>query len=188
MREKKLNNFASKYIDIDRYQPLIDNLMLRLRPLKDYWIRSSARDQQILMGVGAIIALMLISLIISSALQFRVNLENNYNIMAAQRIDSEVIASQYRDLSQTTPNDFSSVNSERIKGDAAQILDVKDAEIIIADNTLSVKAKNARFEKILQFLDQLRKNYGLFPSTLTITRGTQAGYADFKVSFSDVEQ
>lgn len=186
MQEKNIGNFTNKYVE--RYRPQIDNLILRLKPLKDYWMRSSGRDQKILTAVGAIILIMMITLIISSALQFRTNLANDYNIMAMQKIDSEIIANQYKNLSQTTPNDFSNVNSDRIKGDASQILDVKDSEIIIADNSLSVKATKVKFEKIMQFLDQLRKSYGLFPAKLTITRGPQSGYADFKVTFSNLEQ
>ncbi len=172
----------------NKYRPQIDALILRLQPLKDYWVKLSGRDQQILIGAGALVALMFIVLIISSALQFNTNLQNDRSILVEQKIDSEIIANQYKDLSDTTPNDFSTVNSDRIKGDATQILDVKDAEIILADNNLNITAKNAKFDKIMQFLDQLRKSYGLFPSTLTITRASQPGYANFKVGFTNVEQ
>jgi type II secretory pathway component PulM len=186
MQLKPIFDRLSKYTD--KYQPQIDSFILRLKPIKDYWLRLSGRDQQVLMIAGSIIALMFVVLIISSAIGIKNSLKINYTTIAEQRIDAQIIAQQYKDLSQTTPNDFSSVNSDRIKGDATQILDVKDAEIIFSDNTLSVKVGNAKFEKVMQFLDQLRKSYGLFPNTLTITRLSQPGYVALNVSFNNVEQ
>ncbi len=180
--KKTLNRY------LEKYRPQIDALILRLQPIKEYWVKLSNRDQQILIGVGVIVAVMFIVLIISSAIQFKTSLQNDNSILIEQKIDSAIIASQYKDLSDTTPNDFSTANSDRIKGDATQILDVKEAEIILADNNLKINAKNVKFEKIMQFLDQLRKSYGLFPSTLTITRASQSGYADLKVGFNNVEQ
>ena len=186
MEAKIIEKVLHRYLE--KYRPQIDALILRLQPLKEYWLKLSGRDQQILIGAGTIIALMFIFLIISSATQFSTNLQNQHTILIEQKIDSEIIANQYKDLSETTPNDFSTVNSDRIKGDATQILDIQDAEIILSDNNLNITAKKAQFEKIMQFLEQLRKNYGLFPSTLTITRGSEPGYASFNVGFTSVEQ
>ena len=176
----------SKYID--KYRPQINALLLRLKPIKDYWLRLSGRDQQVLMIVGALIAMMLIGLLISSAISFNNSLKADYAMLSAQRMDSQLIAKQYKDLSQITPNDFSSVNSDRIKGDAQQILDSKDSEIIFADNTLSVGATNVKFESLMLFLDQLRKSYGLFPAKLKITRLGSSGYVAFNATFNNVEQ
>ena len=159
-----------------------------MKPVRDYWLRLSQRDQQVLIIVGAIVVLMMIILVISSAISFKNSLKADYTMLSARRMDSQLIAKQYKDLSQITPNDFSSVNSDRIKGDAQQILDTKDSEIIFADNTLSIKAANVKFESLMLFLDQLRKSYGLFPAKLKITRLGSAGYVAFNATFNDVEQ
>ena len=186
MEAKIIEKILNKYLK--KYRPQIDALVLRLQPIREYWVKLSGRDQQVLIGAGALVVLMFIIFTISSALQFSNSLQNDYSNLLEQKIDSEIIASQFKSLSDTTPNDFSTANSDRVKGDATQILDVKDAEIILSNNNLNITAKNAKFEKIMQFLDQLRKSYGLFPSTLTITRTSQSGYANFKAGFTSVEQ
>ena len=186
MKAKKPDNLQNRRID--KYRSQIDALILQLKPIVDYWVRLSRRDQQILMVAGGVIGLMFLVLIITSALQFKNTMEQDYTSLAIQKIDSQIIANQYKNLSLITPNDFSSANSDRIKADVAAIIDVKDAEILLDDNNLNIKAKNVKFEKITQFLDQLRKSYGLFPNRLIITRSSQSGYADFQVGFSDVEQ
>lgn len=184
---KKLNFSAvfSKYLE--KYRPQLDTLILRAKPLKDYWLRQSQRDQQILIVIGLVLVLMFVALIISSAIGFKNGLKTEYTMMSGQRIDAQLIARQYKELSQVTPNDFSTPNSDRVKGDAAQILETKDAEIIFADNTLNIKVANAKFESVMLFLDQLRKSYGLFPNKLKINRLPQSGYVSFNASFNNVE-
>lgn len=173
---------------LDKYRPQLDKAMQRLQPLKDYWFRMPKRDQQVLMIVGVVVGIMLIILIISSAIGFKNDLKADYTSIAQQRIDAQIIAKQYKDLSQITPNDFSNVNSDRVKGDAIQVLGTKDAEVIFADNNLTIKASNVKFESVMLFLDQLRKSYGLFPNKLKITRLAQPGFVAFTTSFNDVEQ
>lgn len=173
---------------LERYRPQLDKAMQKLKPLREYWIRQSQRDQQILIILGAAVGLMLILLVITSAVGFKNGLKEEYTGVAQQRIDAQIVAKQYKDLSQITPNDFSTVNSEKVKGDATQILGVKDADVILADNTLSIKATNVKFESVMLFLDQLRKSYGLFPEKLKITRLSQSGYVAFSTSFRNVEQ
>ncbi|MDQ5920945.1 MAG: hypothetical protein QG673_1001 [Pseudomonadota bacterium] len=179
------SKYTAKYKD--KYEPQLKHLLSYLEPVKAYWDRQTQRDQQILIGVAAITGVMLVILIISMAVGFKNNLKSDYTLMAEQRIDAQIIAKQYKDLLHTTPNDFSSVNSDRIKGDAKQIMQ-GEAEVIFADNTLTVKQQNVKFDLAVQFLDQLRRSYGLFPDRLRITRAAQAGYVTLSVSFSDVEQ
>ncbi|MBP9743562.1 MAG: type II secretion system protein M [Burkholderiales bacterium] len=173
---------------IEKYKPQLDKLAQYLAPVKDYWKRQTQRDQQILLIVAALIGAMLVLFIISSAIDFKNDLKTEYTLMAQQRMDAQIIAKQYKELSQITPNDFNSVNSEKIKGDAKQVLGEGNTEVIFADNILTVKKQNVKFDAVVQFLDQLRKSYGLFPDKLNITRSSQVGYVAFSVSFNNVEQ
>lgn len=173
---------------LEKYKPQIEKLQKQLKPLKDYWLGMSQRDQQVLMVVGSVVGLMLIMLIISSGIGFKNSLKDDYTLMAQQRIDAQIIAKQYKELSNITPNDFSSVNSDRIKGDALQVMGIKDAEVLFADNNLTIKVTSTKFDSVMLFLDQLRKSYGLFPNKLKITRLAQSGYVTFSASFNHVEQ
>ena len=175
-------------IYLDKYQPQLEKLQNQLAPIKAYWQRLTGRDQQILIIAGVFLGILLVAFIISSAIGFTNSLKSDYTTISQQRIDAQIIARQFKDLSLTTPNDFSSVNSERVKGDAAQTLAIKDTDVIIADNTLTVKANNVKFEAAMSFLDQLRRSYGLFPDKLKITRLSQSGYVALSVSFNNIDQ
>ncbi len=172
----------------ERYKPQINDLILRLQPLKEYWKQRSEREQQILIIGSIFIVIFIFFSIIGMALDYRNNLRESYHELQRYKIEAEVIAAGNKALANTTPNDFSSVNSDRIKADAAQIMDIKDADIILADNILTVKANNVKFEATMLFLDQLRKSYGLFPSKLVISRLSQSGYVALNVTFTNVEQ
>lgn len=172
----------------EKYQPQFDKLVTQLQPVKEYWKRLSERDQQILIIGGIFLILFTIFSIISMALSYRENLSDSYRQLGKYKIEAEVIASSYKSLANIMPNDFSSVNSDRIREDAIQILETKDADIVLADNILTIKANNVKFEATMLFLDQLRKSYGLFPSKLKITRMSQSGYVTFSVTFINVEQ
>ena len=171
-----------------KIQPQLDNLLLRLQPVREYWKRLTERDQQILLLGGMVLALLLIFSVISAAIDYRQQVKGSYLQLERYRIDAQLIASNYKELANLTPNDFSSVNTDRIKGDSSQIMEVTDADVVLADNTLTVKANNVKFEAAMNFLDQLRKSYGLFPEKLKITRLSQSGYVAFSATFTNVEQ
>ena len=173
---------------LDKFKPILSTLAQYLTPLKDYWLRLSQRDQQVLIVVGVISGLMLIALAINSAIDFKNQWQEEHLIVAQQRADAQFISKQFKDISQITPNDFSDVKSDRIKGDAKQVLEIDNTEVILADNNLTIKANNVKFEAVMQFLEQLRNSYGLFPDKLKITRVSQSGYVEFSVNFKNVEQ
>lgn len=176
-----LNNLKKKL------QPQIDQLIVRLQPLNEYWKRQTERDQQILMGVGVIMVLMILAYIISSAMAYKDELQSKVIVLERYKIYSEVYARQFKDLSRVTPNDFSTVSSERIKNDATSVLGVTEPTVLLSDGTLTVKADNVKFDSVVDFLDQLRKSYGLFPDSLKVTRMSNSGYVSFSVTFINVE-
>ncbi|MCX8514565.1 MAG: hypothetical protein RL017_72 [Pseudomonadota bacterium] len=184
-----MNFITTKLQELSKkFAPQLQILIKQLDPVKNYWLRQTQRDQQILIIASAFVVVLMIVFIISSAVGYTSNLDNQYNSLTAQNIDAQVIARQYNDLSQITANDFSSVNSDRIRQDANQILDDKNADVIIADNVLTINANSIKFDNAMLFLDQLRKSYELFPDALKITRLPQSGYVSFHVSFNNVNQ
>jgi type II secretory pathway component PulM len=184
-----MNFITNKLMALNKkFAPQKQILIKQLEPIKNYWLRQTQRDQQILIIASAFVGLLIIVYIISSAVNYTNSLQQEYDSMSAQSIDVQVIARQYNDLSQSTPNDFSSVNSDRIRQDANQILEDKNADVIISDNVLTIKADSIKFDNAMLFLDELRKSYGLFPDMLKITKLPQAGYVSFNVSFNNVNQ
>ncbi len=183
--KQKLTDLATDFKN--RFQPQIDQLILRLQPISDYWKRQTERDQQILIVVGVLIILMCMAYVVSGAIQYRNDLQQKVVLYERYKIYSEIYARQYKDLTHITPNDFSTVSSERIKNDAKTVLGIKNTTVLLSDGTLTIKADNVKFEVLMEFLDQLRKSYGLFPNSLKITR-VISGYVSFNVVFNNVEQ
>ena len=184
--KEKLLSLLNKFKD--KYQPQVDALSLRMQPLREYWKRLSEREQQILALGGVFLVLMFLFSIISMGLDFKDGLKQKSMQLERYQIDAQIFAKQYKNVSQINPNDFSSVNTERVKNDAIGILEVKNPDVILADNTLTIKVDNTKFESVVAFLDQLRKSYGLFPAKLKITRLAQSGYVSFSATFTSVEQ
>lgn len=156
----------------------------RLKPVKDYWLTLSPREQRLIMGGGIILAAAIAIIGINYAIELRSDLQKQYLRNAQYHFDAEVMAKEYRDLVKTTSNDFSSVNSERIKGDVNNALGNVPFDVILSDNTLTINVAEAPFENALLLLDQLRRSYGLFPIKLKMTRLSKSGFVAFSASFN----
>lgn len=178
------NKLITKLSNSPLIKQLNADLKERSKPLIEYWLRLSSREQNLLMGAGIIIVATLIFSILSSVVALEQNLRQEYVQSQQYRLDAETMAKQYKNLNSITSNDFSSVNGDKIKGDVSQALNVKNADVLISNNTLTINVANAKFGDVILLLDQLRKSYGLFPDKLKITRLSQSGFVAFTASFT----
>lgn len=156
----------------------------RLKPLKAYWITLSSREQKLLMSGGIVLVVVIAFMGITSAIELQSDLQKQYLKNAQYHFNAEVMSKEYRDLISITSNDFSSVNSEKIKGDVNNALGNVTFDVILSDNTLIINVAEAPFENSLLLLDQLRRSYGLFPIKLKMTRLSKSGFVAFSASFN----
>jgi type II secretory pathway component PulM len=165
----------------------LDNLQERLNNVVAYWMRLSSREQQLLGISSILIVLFIIFSIIGSAIDLSNNLEKNYIQYEWYQLNAQSMAKEYKQLNQITSNELSQVTREKVKEDIIQVLDVKNPDVIIADNMITINIANAKFELVILLLEQLRKSYGLFPTKLKFTRLLQSGFIAFNGTFK-VEQ
>lgn len=169
-------NKLSPYI-----QKLVQQLITLAQPVIAYYNRLSEREKQVAYFGVIAVALMFLYLFVSAAYSFQDGLERDYAIVQSYRADVEYLSKIYKDVNQLTPNEFSKVAAERIKGDFAAIAANPDIEQ--TNNTLEVNIAQAKFSDTMDVLNQLRKNYGIFPAKLKITRLSKSGYVSFSASF-----
>jgi type II secretory pathway component PulM len=178
----KIQQFTYKHKQ--KIEILGNELKIRLKPLNEYWLKLTNRERLLILTAVVAISITLIMLLISSSMDMleslRVKAQNNKN--------NEKIAlflkRQYQKLNELPNISFVNLSIEKIKKDATQILDTPQADITLDDNTLRVNINSAKFSSSLLFLDQLRKSYGLFPLTLSITRLPEGGLVSVSATFS----
>lgn len=166
---------------------IISKLTPTLDSASDYWKHLSEREQWIIKIGGVLVAFALLFFIIGTAMDIEDNLGNDIVVNDVALANARVLASQLKDLSQITPNDFTSVNTDRIKGDIIQLFDIKNPDVALIDKTLTIKMPDVKFDLVMLFLDQLRKSYGIYPSKLKITRSSTPGFVSFSATF-DIEE
>ncbi len=162
---------------------LLKEANIRLKPVYAYWEKLSDREKQLVTILGGVIGLFILVSIFSSAISFRKALEARDMQLERYKMEALVMYKEYRDLSSISANQFSSANADQIKADISEVLDVKNPNVVVQDNVLSIDVDNADFKSIMLFLDQMRNSYGLFPDKLKITRLSKSGYASFSVTF-----
>jgi type II secretory pathway component PulM len=162
---------------------LLANLKEKTEPLVDRWKTLSLREKRLLGGLAAICSIMVMFSIISGAISWANNLEVRYDKLQEFKLTSEFLKKEYSDLSMVTANEFSAVDLARIQGDIKDGLHVNNANVVLQDNLLVIKADNVLFDSVILLLDQLRKSYGIYPSKLKITQ-SGARYVDLNVTFA----
>ena len=162
-------------------------LKVKLKPAIDYFKHLTPREQQILGIGGILLGIMLVFLIVNWAIDFQKNLQKDYEYMQTYWLDSEELIKEYKEIVKLTPNEFSKVKLEQIKGDVALALSVKEPDVTLNENKLNINVPNAPFAGVMILLNQFRKSYGIFPDKLKITRLSNSGYVSFSASFT-VEQ
>jgi len=183
MKKRKL-----KLANNSKIKDLIVELKVRLKPVENYYLSKTERERQILIVGGACLLLAIVYLMISSIVGIGSDVESSYNTIQSYRADANDLIKRYKYISKLSPNEFSTVNVDRIKGDISQALDVKTPDVQIIDSTLTVKVSKAKFSNVMELFNQLRKSYGIYPDKLKITRLSDSGFVAFNVSFYNVSK
>jgi type II secretory pathway component PulM len=181
MRKIKLRrpNFKASAPQLEK---LIEKVTIMAKPVVTYYRGLNEREKQIVFLGTIFVILMFVYLIISSAYSFQQSLGNDYTVIQTYKADAEYLGKIYKDISKMTPNEFSDVSIDRIKGDFAPI--AKNApDVQIIGDVLTISISQAKFSDVMNVLNQSRKSYGIFPSKLRITRLSEAGYVSFSASF-----
>lgn len=157
-------------------KPKIELILARWRMLQP-------RERQLLGGLGILLVFMLLFMMINRLKAYKGDLD-----VAVQGLNSFVAfskeaAANYKIIQNVEANSFNAVSTEQIKGDITQVLQVKEPDILIQDGQMTINVPNAQFNQVMTLLDQLRRSYAIFPSQLTITRQSRAGFVSFNATF-----
>lgn len=182
MKKIRLSININKARSHPRVEHWIQLFIKQTKPVVDYYNRLNEREKQILFFGGIFAIIMAFYLIISAALDFERSLQNDYDVIQTYRADAEYLAREYKDINHLTPNEFSDVAIERIKGDLAQVVS-GTPDIQQVDNILTIKVDKVKFSDIMNILNQFRKSYGIFPTKVKITRLSESGYVSLNASF-----
>lgn len=176
--QKPLNQIKAQILDI-----VLEKSKPYIRDAKNYWIKLSEREQWIVKGGGAALVLMFLFLIASSMFGLEGALKNSIRKNSVDLANAKILNLKMQDLSSITANEFTSVSSEKIKGDVTQLFAIKSPDVVLNDDTLIITISGTKFDLVMLFLDQLRKSYGIFPDKMKIYRGSQSGLVDFYATF-----
>ena len=166
----------------EKYKKFMRELQIKIQPLMGRWIRFTPREKQLVFAVILAGGIFILLSIVSSVMDITDKVNRNYTLMQDYKLSSTILNQEYKELSLTTANTFSTVSLARIQDDVSQALEVKTPDVSIQDTTLTIKADNVLFNSVVLFLEQLRKSYGIFPNKLTMTQ-SRSGYITFKATF-----
>ena len=169
---------------IEEIRTLYSKFKKQLEPLKEYWLRLSQRDQQILIIILIMLILTIVYFMIYGAVAYRDKLTKESILNQQQYEESVILAREYKYIKRISVLDYHTPNSDIIKQDVMQILDVKDADVTVTDNILNIKANNVSFDNVILFLEQLRKEYGMFPMSLKISKLPVSGEVALNISYN----
>lgn len=176
--QTKLNQIKKQFLEL-----VLEKSKPYIRDGKNYWIKLSEREQFIVKAGGVALALMFLFLIASSMFGLEGSLKNSIRTNSIDLANARILNLKMQDLSSITANEFTSVSSEKIKGDITQLFAIKSPDAVLNDDTLIITISGAKFDLVMLFLDQLRQSYGIFPDKMKIYRGTQSGLVDFYATF-----
>lgn len=164
-------------------EKLNDIISPKLQLLKVKWLQLQPREQQLVSVMGAFIAILVLFTMISSIISFNRNLSQHVNNLFKFSVYSKQAANTYKSINKIEANSFNQANLEQVKGDVAQVLKIKDPDILIQDGQMTVNVPNAEFTQVMALLEQFRRSYGIFPSQVHIVRQTRTGFVSFNATF-----
>lgn len=150
---------------------------------KKRWLQLQPREKQLLILLSGFLALFLMFVLVGNLIRYKSDLENEVHNLAMVSSYSERMAITYQAVNKIQANSFSQVNLKQVKGDIAQVLQVKDPNILIQDGQMTMSFPLARFEDVVTILEQFRRSYGLFPSQVNLISLPQSGYVSFSATF-----
>lgn len=160
----------------------LNKIIVYLNPIIIYWKNLNERERKLISLAGILLSLIITFFIISGLIAWKNNLIIEFNNKQKYLLEADLIYKQYKDVIQTSSNEFSSVKTEQIKSDITNLLDNKTSNITLENDNLFINVDSAKFDSIMLLLDQFRKTYGIFPDTLKITK-ISPEYASLNMSF-----
>ena len=168
---------------IKLYKQLLDQLDPKLKILQAKWYQLQPREQRLVAVMVSFICLISFFFLISSLVEFEHKLVKQIDGLNKFTLYSKQAKSRYKSSNQIEANSFNQVSIDQVKGDVAQIFQTKNPDILIQDGQMTINIPNAEFSKVMTLLDQFRRSYDIFPSQVSITRQSRAGYVSFNATF-----
>lgn len=179
---KKIKQGIKKSITHPKVAKIIEQLKVRVKPIVEYYHRLNEREKQIVFFGSILVILVFFYFLISAAYAFQSGLQKEYMVVQTYKADVQYLSKLYKDINSLTPNEFSPVTVESIKGDLESISENKPDIELIGTN-LTINISQVKFSDIMDALNQFRKSYGIFPDKVRITRLSESGYVSFSASF-----
>jgi type II secretory pathway component PulM len=180
---KTLKQSVKKSITHPVIVKVIEQISARAKPVVDYYQHLNEREKQIVFFGGIIAILMIFYLIISGAYSFQSRLEKEYMVIQTFRADVEYLSKLYKDINNLTPNEFSPVTADTIKGDLTAISPDTPPNVEQIGDTIAITISQAKFSDVMNALNQLRKSYGIFPEKVKMVRLSESGYISCRILF-----
>lgn len=159
-------------------------LSKRLAPVMVYWKSITPRERVLVISLGGVIVLAFMVYLVTGAMDLRNGLTKDYASLLRYQSSINNMVTTYTLVKNTVPNEFDTVNVDKINSQTTKILDIKlPVQTTLEGNTLTIKVSEVRFDLLLQLLDHLRRTYGIFPTLAEITRLTTSGKVSFYISF-----
>lgn len=178
-----LNNFLQLIKSDPRIEAFKRDINIRLQFLNQYWVRLTKREQQLIYLAGVTFGIFIFVSIISALVDK--NIQMHQNVINLEMFSQEVTAKarEFKNISKIPTAKFSEVKLDQIKDDMKIAFGVDVPDVNSSEGIISINVQEVEFTKVVLFIDQLRKNYGLFPKQLRITASAKAGFVSFSASF-----
>ncbi len=180
---KKLKQNVHKSITHPMIVKIIEQVSARTKPIVVYYQHLNEREKQIVFFGGIIAILFVFYLLITGAYSFQSRLEKEYMVIQTYRADVEYLSKLYKDINSITPNEFSPVTADAIKGDLASISPDNAPNIEQIGDTIAITISQAKFSDVMDAINQLRKSYGIFPEKVKMVRLSESGYISCRILF-----
>ncbi len=183
----KYTNIITKFKNYITAMPLYTRNILRLQQssklFKVYYFNLTKREQ-ILVGIMlSFVLTLLLMLVVNNFSNLMIRAQQEHMILQSQKFEASNINKNYKNLLNLSANEFNIIKIDKIKEDITQILKINNPDIAKQDDLLTIKLNNITFESALLFLDQLRKSYGLFPTSMSMINLPSPSYINFTVNF-----
>jgi type II secretory pathway component PulM len=155
----------------------------KLQLLQSKWEQLQPREQKLVSILAIFLGLFFLFSIISGLITYEHKLRRQIADLNKFTLYSMQAAYRYKALQQVEANSFNPVTATQIKGDVTQIFQVENPDILIQDGQMTINIPNAEFAKVMTLLDQFRRSYDIFPSQVSITRQSRAGFVSFNATF-----
>ncbi|MCC2625658.1 MAG: hypothetical protein K0R14_1531 [Burkholderiales bacterium] len=185
---EKLKQGIRRSITHPMVAKVIGQISARAKPVVAYYQRLNEREKQIVFFGGILVILMAFYLLISAAYSFQSRLEKEYMVIQTFRADVEYLSKLYKDINNLTPNEFSPVSADTIKGDLASISTDTPPNVEQIGDTIAITISQAKFSDVMDTLNQMRKSYGIFPEKVKMVRLSESGYISCRILFKVATQ